>query len=67
MTESLYFNQRHSPVATLSLLLALLIILHLFTLWTPGQLVWIACCPYKVWMLVCALPWSVCLSATVVC
>lgn len=34
MTQSLYFNQRHSPVATLSLLLAL-VIMHVFYIFSP--------------------------------
>lgn len=34
MTQSLYFNQSHSPVATLSLLLAL-VIMHVFYIFSP--------------------------------
>lgn len=37
MTQSLYFNQRHSPVATLSFLLALLI-MHVFYIFSPCSL-----------------------------
>lgn len=37
MTQGLYFNQRHSPVATLGFLLALLI-MHVFYIFSPRSL-----------------------------
>lgn len=59
MTQSLYFNQRHSPVAILSLLVPLLI-MHIFYIFSPSglqvQVVCIACCACRAWTLVCAVP-----------